>query len=89
MPFNIPEVTTTFPPRILILGGCSFLGRWLVTLLVESIPPDEWHHMDICVLDRDIPQMSPLTRRHKAAFEKIRFLQCNVRISGNSTAVNL
>lgn len=60
-------------PRVLILGGVGFIGRNLVTYIVENNLADK-----IRVADKAIPKMSYLSPRQAAAFEKVEFIQANL-----------
>eukprot|EP00051_Salpingoeca_urceolata_P035832 m.31587 g.31587 ORF g.31587 m.31587 type:complete len:366 (+) comp9786_c0_seq1:194-1291(+) len=66
-------------PRVLVLGGVGFIGRNLVTYLVEE---DLASH--IRVADKAMPQMSYLAPRHKAAFDKgVEYVQANLARPAN------
>ena len=51
------------PAAVLVLGGCGFVGRHLVELLVKNGAPK------IRVVDKLMPSMAALAPPHKAAFE--------------------
>eukprot|EP01111_Echinosteliopsis_oligospora_P005390 TRINITY_DN186_c0_g1_i1.p1 TRINITY_DN186_c0_g1~~TRINITY_DN186_c0_g1_i1.p1 ORF type:complete len:387 (-),score=108.16 TRINITY_DN186_c0_g1_i1:139-1239(-) len=59
-------------PRVLILGGCGFIGRNLVKYMVENELASK-----LRVVDRMLPEMV-LTRAFFASFEKIDFIQANL-----------
>ncbi|KAI9592752.1 hypothetical protein BDF19DRAFT_388107 [Syncephalis fuscata] len=63
-------------PRVLILGGAGFYGRWLVTYLVENYKTG-----NVRVLDKIPPECSLLSRRCRRAFEEIDFQQCNLTLT--------
>uniref|UniRef100_A0A1Q3F9G2 Putative c-3 sterol dehydrogenase/3-beta-hydroxysteroid dehydrogenase n=1 Tax=Culex tarsalis TaxID=7177 RepID=A0A1Q3F9G2_CULTA len=50
-------------PKVLILGGCGFIGRHLVDYLVTNDLASK-----VKVVDKTPPQMAWLNRRHTAAF---------------------
>lgn len=60
-------------PTALVLGGCGFIGRNLVTYLVEQ---------SLCsavrVVDKVLPATAYLTDRQKKAFESVDFKQGNL-----------
>ena len=60
-------------PRVLVLGGCGFVGRNLVVYLVKN---------DLCssikVADKALPMTSWLTPEQKTCFEKVTFVQANL-----------
>jgi nucleoside-diphosphate-sugar epimerase len=60
-------------PSVLVLGGCGFIGRNLVTYLVEQ---------SLCsvvrVIDKVLPATAYLTNRQKKAFESVDFKQGNL-----------
>jgi nucleoside-diphosphate-sugar epimerase len=60
-------------PSALVLGGVGFIGRNLVTYLVEN---------DICstirVVDKVLPATAYLTAKQQDAFSKIDFRQANL-----------
>ncbi|XP_065577001.1 uncharacterized protein LOC136038009 isoform X2 [Artemia franciscana] len=60
---------------VLVLGGCGFVGRNLVELLVKE--PDVAF---IRVVDKVPPQMAWLSRKHASVFEseKVQFSSCNL-----------
>jgi nucleoside-diphosphate-sugar epimerase len=60
-------------PRVLVLGGCGFIGRNLVVHLVNNDLA-----ASILVVDKSLPMTSWLTPVQKAAFEKIEFKQANL-----------
>ena len=60
-------------PKVLILGGCGFIGRNLVVHLVKNDLASS-----IKVADKSLPMTSWLTPEQKAAFEKVTFVQANV-----------
>ena len=60
-------------PRVLVMGGCGFVGRNLVVYLVEN---------DLCsqitVADKSLPVTSWLTPHQHKCFEKVKFVQSNL-----------
>lgn len=60
-------------PRVLVLGGCGFVGRNLVVYLVAN---------DLCseikVVDKSLPMTSWLTPEQKSCFDKVKFVQANL-----------
>ncbi|XP_037953156.1 uncharacterized protein LOC119683520 [Teleopsis dalmanni] len=62
-------------PTVLILGGCGFIGRNLVTYLVENDLTQE-----IRIVDKTPPQMAWLNKRHTAAIgnEKVEYCSANL-----------
>ena len=60
---------------VLILGGCGFVGRHLVALLVKEAP-----EVRIRVVDKLLPAMAFLAPDHKAAFESpaVEYKQANL-----------
>jgi len=62
-------------PRVLILGGCGFIGRNLVRYLVENSLVSK-----ICVSDKVLPQVAGLNEAEKAIFESdiVAFKQANL-----------
>ncbi|XP_067631566.1 uncharacterized protein [Eurosta solidaginis] len=62
-------------PTVLLLGGCGFIGRNLVTYLVENDLTAE-----IRVVDKTPPQMAWLNERHNQAFDnsKVEFCSANL-----------
>mmetsp|Transcript_46351 Transcript_46351/g.150547 ORF Transcript_46351/g.150547 Transcript_46351/m.150547 type:complete len:84 (+) Transcript_46351:166-417(+) len=56
-------------PSALILGGCGFVGRHLVALLVKAGVPR------IRVVDKLMPAMAFLSPELKEAFDKVEFNQ--------------
>ena len=71
-------------PSVLILGGCGFIGRNLVSYLVTK---------DLCshirVVDKVLPSVAYLGPAHKEAFESavVKFKQGNVQSVGMSLAI--
>lgn len=59
--------------KVLVLGGCGFIGRNLVKYLVEN-----GHASKIRVVDKKIPEMVGLSKTYSAAFEKVEFIQANL-----------
>lgn len=59
--------------RILVLGGCGFIGRNLVKYLVENN-----HATKIRVVDKKIPEMVGLSKTYSGAFDKVEFVQANL-----------
>ncbi|KAI8054634.1 hypothetical protein BDF22DRAFT_420712 [Syncephalis plumigaleata] len=62
-------------PRVLILGGAGFYGRWLVTYLVENYKTG-----NVRVLDKTTPECSLLSNRCRRAFAEVEFQQCNLTL---------
>lgn len=62
-------------PKVLILGGCGFIGRHLVDYLVTNDLAET-----IKVVDKTPPQMAWLNQRHTAAFdsENVEFCSANL-----------
>jgi nucleoside-diphosphate-sugar epimerase len=60
-------------PSALILGGVGFIGRNLVTYLVENNLCSE-----IRVVDKVLPETAYLSKRDKEAFSKVQFIQGNL-----------
>uniref|UniRef100_A0A1A9W5Q6 NAD-dependent epimerase/dehydratase domain-containing protein n=1 Tax=Glossina brevipalpis TaxID=37001 RepID=A0A1A9W5Q6_9MUSC len=62
-------------PTVLVLGGCGFIGRNLITYLVENDLSQE-----IRVIDKTPPQMSWLNAKQMKAFEseKVEFCSANL-----------
>jgi nucleoside-diphosphate-sugar epimerase len=58
---------------VLVFGGLCLVGRHLVTYLVEN---QLCQH--IRVVDRSLPQTTPLSSRCAKAFEKVEFVQANL-----------
>jgi len=59
--------------RVLILGGCGFIGRNLVKYLVDNNFATK-----IRVVDKKIPEMVGLSKTFNYAFEKVEFVQANL-----------
>jgi len=55
-------------PRVLVLGGCGFIGRHLVTYLYENKLASR-----VCVADKLLYQIAGLSEHEKSIFEKKRF----------------
>lgn len=67
-------------PKVLILGGCGFIGRNLVAYLAAN-----GHCSFIKVVDKASPQISFLHPKHKAAFDEkdlVKFQQCDLAKPG-------
>jgi len=60
-------------PRVLVLGGCGFIGRNLVVYLVKNNLASS-----IKVADKSLPMTSWLTPEQKDCFEKVTFVQANL-----------
>jgi len=62
-------------PCVLILGGCGFIGRHLVSHLLENDAVKK-----ICVADKSIPQLSWLNEEHKKLYEdeRVEFRQADL-----------
>ncbi|XP_014098961.1 dTDP-D-glucose 4,6-dehydratase [Bactrocera oleae] len=62
-------------PSVLILGGCGFIGRNMVTYLIENDLTQE-----IRVVDKTPPQMAWLNDRHNQSFDnkKVEFCSANL-----------
>jgi nucleoside-diphosphate-sugar epimerase len=60
-------------PRVLILGGCGFVGRNLVVYLVKNDLA-----ASIKVADKSLPMTSWLTPEQKECFDKVTFIQANL-----------
>jgi nucleoside-diphosphate-sugar epimerase len=58
------DVSDASGVAVLILGGCGFVGRHLVQLLLKAAPAAK-----IRVVDKIMPMMANLSPEHKAAFE--------------------
>jgi len=56
-------------PRVLVLGGCGFIGRHLVTYLYENKLASH-----ICVADKVLYQIAGLSEHEKAIFENKDFV---------------
>lgn len=69
------DVSDAASEALLILGGCGFVGRHLVALLVQKAPAAK-----IRVVDKVIPAMANLSPELKAAFESpsVEFKQANL-----------
>ncbi len=65
-------------PTALILGGAGFIGKNLVTFLVEK---------EVCsairVVDKVLPATAYLTERQQKAFDKVEFKQGNLVSPGS------
>jgi nucleoside-diphosphate-sugar epimerase len=66
-------------PNVLILGGVGFVGRNLVTYLVERSMCQT-----IRVVDKVLPATAYLTERQQEAFAQVDYRQGNLASSGNS-----
>lgn len=66
-------------PSVLILGGCGFIGRHLVSYLVENDLANS-----IRVVDKVLIQTAYLSPKHKLIFASplIEFIQANLSSSG-------
>ena len=60
-------------PRVLVLGGCGFIGRNLVVYLVKNDLA-----ASIKVADKSLPMTSWLTPEQKECFDKVTFVQANL-----------
>lgn len=69
----------TSKPNILVLGGVGFIGRNLVTYLVENKLAGR-----IRVADKAMPATSYFSARSNRAFEEVDFIQANL---GNGETV--
>lgn len=59
--------------KVLVLGGCGFIGRNLVKYLVDNNFASK-----IRVVDKKIPEMVGLSKTYSGAFEKVEFVQANL-----------
>ncbi|XP_047143812.1 uncharacterized protein LOC100209027 isoform X1 [Hydra vulgaris] len=61
--------------NVLVLGGCGFIGRHLVTYLIKNNLAEK-----IRVADKSPPQLSWFNAEHKAVFEdpRVEFFQANL-----------
>jgi len=60
-------------PRVLVLGGCGFIGRNFVQFLVEKDLASK-----IRVADKVLPALAGLSDRQKEIFAKVEFKQVNL-----------
>lgn len=60
-------------PRVLILGGCGFVGRNMVDFLVTG-----QHCSKIRVADKVLPPLAGLSESQKKNFEQVEFKQVNL-----------
>jgi len=60
-------------PRVLVLGGCGFVGRTLVEHLVDHNLADK-----IRVADKVLPALAGLSEHQKEVFSKVEFKQVNL-----------
>lgn len=60
-------------PRVIVLGGCGFIGRNLVEFLVNGD-----HCAKIRVADKVLPALAGLSEAQKKVFEKVEFKQVNL-----------
>eukprot|EP00835_Amoeboradix_gromovi_P005908 NODE_612_length_6011_cov_0.245095.p1 type:complete len:310 gc:universal NODE_612_length_6011_cov_0.245095:5770-4841(-) len=66
-------MSDTFPFKsVLITGGSGFVGRHLVEHLQQS------GVSDIKVVDKSLPTLSWLNDKHRAALDKVQFVQANL-----------
>ncbi|KAJ3079654.1 hypothetical protein HDU99_010402 [Rhizoclosmatium hyalinum] len=75
-------MSTTTPsskPRVLVLGGTGFVGRHVVSHLINSELASF-----VRVVDKVLPATAYLSVAHKAAFERTEFVQANL---GSQTAL--
>jgi len=72
---NSPPSADTVLPNVLMLGGCGFIGRNLVSHLLENNLISK-----ICVADKSPPQTAWLNENHKKCFEdsRVEFRQANL-----------
>jgi len=68
-------------PRVLVLGGCGFIGRNMVKWLVDKDLCDK-----IRVCDKVLPALAGLSPAQKTAFEKVEFKQVNLARQANVAA---
>lgn len=70
-------------PRVLILGGCGFIGRHLVDYLVSNELAEV-----IKVVDKTPPQMAWLNQRHTAAFASPNVEYCSANLINPASCQN-
>jgi hypothetical protein len=71
--FGLTLLMADNKPRVLILGGCGFVGRNLVVYLVKNDLA-----ASIKVADKSLPMTSWLTPEQKECFDKVTFIQANL-----------
>jgi len=60
-------------PRVIVLGGCGFVGRNLVQFLIEKDLTSK-----VRVADKVLPALAGLSDAQKEIFSKIEFKQVNL-----------
>jgi nucleoside-diphosphate-sugar epimerase len=66
-------------PNVLVLGGCGFIGKNLVTHLIENDIAAK-----VRVIDKVLPATAYMTSRQQKAFEKADFRQGNLGNPGKN-----
>lgn len=64
--------------KVLVLGGCGFIGRQLISYLYNNKLTDH-----LRVIDKVIPEMSWMTEDHSSLYEKVDFIQHNLLLPGD------
>lgn len=69
-------------PRVVVFGGCGFIGRHLVSFLYKN---------SLCshlrVVDKVIPEMSWMTEEHASLYEKVDFVQHNLLLASSGAEI--